>query len=40
VFYSELEFEIASDPAHVLERLVFLLDEEAENPWDPGEVAE
>jgi hypothetical protein len=34
VSYTELEFETASDPAHALERLVFLLDDEAENP-DP-----
>jgi hypothetical protein len=34
--YTELEFETASDPAHPLERLVFLLDQEAENP---GQVA-
>jgi hypothetical protein len=36
VSYTELEFETASDPAHPLERLVFLLDEEAENPGIPA----
>jgi hypothetical protein len=35
VSYTELEFETASDPAHPLERLVFLLDQEAENPGIP-----
>jgi hypothetical protein len=34
--YTELEFETASDPAHPLERLVFLLDQEAENPGIPA----
>ena len=34
--YPELEFETASDPAHPLERLVFLLDQEAENPGIPA----
>jgi hypothetical protein len=36
VSYTELEFENASDPAHPLERLLFLLDEEAENPGIPA----
>jgi len=36
VSYTELEFETASDPAHPLERLVFLLDQEAENPGIPA----
>ena len=36
VSYTELEFETASDPACALERLVFLLDEEAENPGIPA----
>ncbi|MEI6112822.1 MAG: DnaB-like helicase C-terminal domain-containing protein, partial [Cyanobium sp. ELA712] len=34
--YTELEFETASDPAHPLERLVFLLDQQAENPGIPA----
>jgi WD40 repeat protein len=34
--YTELEFETASDPAHPLERLVFVLDQEAENPGIPA----
>lgn len=36
VSYTELEFGVASDPAHPLERLVFLLGEEAENPGIPA----
>ena len=36
VSYTELEFDTASDPEHPLERLVFLLDEEAENPGIPA----
>jgi WD40 repeat protein len=36
VSYTELEFETASDPDHPLERLVFLLDQEAENPGIPA----
>ncbi len=36
VSYTELEFETASDPAHPLERLVFLLDQEEENPGIPA----
>jgi len=36
VSYTELEFDTASDPAHPLERLVFLLDQEAENPGIPA----
>ncbi len=36
VSYTELEFDTASEPDHPLERLVFLLDEEAENPGIPA----
>jgi hypothetical protein len=36
VSYTELEFDTASEPDHPLERLVFLLDQEAENPGIPA----
>jgi hypothetical protein len=36
LYYTELEFETASDPVHPKERLVFLLDQEAENPGIPA----
>jgi hypothetical protein len=34
--YAELEFDTASDPAHPLQRLVFLLNQEAKNPCIPA----